>query len=111
YLLIFPSSHFVLGSSPDLLLPVLSLFPLLSARNRNISTYPGKSVFGFKFLGLIERVIDKSKACGLSTTKVSAEPEAENCISGSFVSFSKLFSDFCLGECGEPRMQNINNLL
>ncbi len=40
--------------------------------------YPDEAIFGLKFLGSINTVINEAKSCGLATSKLSAESEDEN---------------------------------
>ncbi len=40
--------------------------------------YPDEAIFGLKFLGSINTVINEAKSCGLATSKLSAESKDEN---------------------------------
>lgn len=81
---------------------------LLSRYQR--TTYPGKPVLWFVFLCIVQGIIDHAKTSCLATTKVSSEAKDENYIRGCLVHFCQLFPDFCFGDCGLPRMKNINDL-
>lgn len=64
----------------------------------------------FIFLCIVQRIIDHAKTCCLATTEVSSEAKDENYIRGRLVHFCQLLPDFCFGDCGLPRMKNINHL-
>lgn len=64
----------------------------------------------FILLCIVQGIIDHAKTGCLATTKVSSEAKHENYIRGCLVHFCQLFPDFCFGDCGLPRMKNINHL-
>lgn len=74
------------------------------------TTHPGKPVLWFVFLCIVQRIVDHAKTCCLATTKVSSEAKDKNHIGRRLVHFCQLFPDFCFGDCGLPRMKNINHL-
>ena len=49
------------------------------------STYSGQSVFGLKFLSMVNRVIDQSKSRSLATSEVSSKSITEDSVWGGLV--------------------------
>lgn len=73
-------------------------------------TYTNQSVFGLKFLGSIQTVVDQSESSGFTATKSSAESKDKDVFNIAVVHFSELFSDFLLGYIGTIWVQHIDNL-
>merc|ERR1719471_548547 len=73
-------SNFRFGSTPNFLHSVLSFLPLLPTTLFLLfnQTMTEKSVFGFKFLGLVETVVDQGKTSCFTTTKVCPESESKD---------------------------------
>lgn len=68
---------------------------------------PGKSVFGFVFLCIVQGIVDHAKTSSFATSKVSPKAKYKDHIWGSLVHFGQLLPDFSLWDSGFSRMKDI----